>query len=47
MSASEIGDLLGKTPEAIRQNLAHARRNLRAKLGREHPVPDPWKEDTP
>lgn len=47
MSASEIGDLLGKTPEAIRQNLAHARRKLRAKLGRDHQAPDPWKEDTP
>jgi RNA polymerase sigma-70 factor (ECF subfamily) len=54
MSASEIADLLGKTPDAIRQNLAHARRKLRAKLGTDYQIgraasraPVPWKEDTP
>ena len=44
MSASEIADLLGKTPEAIRQNLAHARRKLRAKLGRDYQIGPPHPE---
>lgn len=33
MGPSEIADLLGKTPATIRQNLAHARKRLRANLG--------------
>jgi RNA polymerase sigma factor (sigma-70 family) len=36
LDASEIADLLGKTPAAIRQNLAHARRRLRANLGKDY-----------
>ena len=36
MDASEIADLLGKTPAAIRQNLAHARKRLRANLGKDY-----------
>lgn len=36
MDASEIADLLGKTPATIRQNLAHARKRLRADLGKDH-----------
>jgi RNA polymerase sigma-70 factor (ECF subfamily) len=34
MDAREIADLLGKTPAAVRQNLAHARKRLRANLGK-------------
>jgi RNA polymerase sigma-70 factor (ECF subfamily) len=50
----EIADLLGKTPDTIRQNLAHARKRLRANLGKDYqidpttcPAPVPRKEDTP
>jgi len=53
LSASEIADLLGKTPETIRQNLAHARKRLRANLGKGYqigpaarPALVPRKEDT-
>ena len=49
----EIADLLGKTRGTIRQNLAHARRRLRANLGKDYqvgpatcPAPVPRKEDT-
>jgi RNA polymerase sigma factor (sigma-70 family) len=52
--AREIAGLLGKTPDAIRQNLAHARKRLRANLGKDYqvdpatcPAPVPRKEDTP
>lgn len=52
--AREIANLLGKTPDAIRQNLAHARKRLRANLGKDYqidpatcPAPTPRKEDTP
>ncbi len=51
--AREIASLLGKTPDAIRQNLAHARKRLRANLGKDYqidpptcPAPVPRKEDT-
>ena len=54
INAREIADLLGKTPETIRQNLAHARKRLRANLGKDYqidpttcPAPLPRKEDTP
>jgi RNA polymerase sigma-70 factor (ECF subfamily) len=50
LDAKEIVDLLGKTPATIRQNLAHARRRLKANLGEDHQI-DPTKkqrkEDTP
>jgi RNA polymerase sigma-70 factor (ECF subfamily) len=50
LDAKEIADLLGKTPATIRQNLAHARRRLKANLGPDYQI-DPakkrWKEDTP
>jgi RNA polymerase sigma factor (sigma-70 family) len=53
MDAREIADLLGKTPDAIRQNLAHARKRLRANLGKDYqigpptcPASVPRKEDT-
>jgi RNA polymerase sigma factor (sigma-70 family) len=50
LDAKEIADLLGKTPATIRQNLAHARRRLKAELGEDHQI-DPTrkrrKEDTP
>lgn len=52
--AREIANLLGKTPDAIRQNLAHARKRLRANLGKDYqidpatcPAPVRRKEDTP
>ena len=52
--AREIADLLGKTPDAVRQNVAHARKRLRANLGKDYqidpatcPAPAPRKEDTP
>lgn len=51
--AREIAGLLGKTPGTIRQNLAHARKRLRANLGKDYqvgpatrPAPVPRKEDT-
>lgn len=50
MAASEIADLLGKTPGTIRQNLAHARKRLRANLGKDYEIgPAEYlrKEDTP
>lgn len=50
LSTQEIADLLGKTPDAVRQNLAHARRRLKANLGQDHEIdPDKprRKEDTP
>jgi RNA polymerase sigma factor (sigma-70 family) len=54
IDAREIADLLGKTPETVRQNLAHARKRLRANLGKDYqidpatsPAPAPRKEDTP
>ena len=50
LDAKEIADLLGKTPATIRQNLAHARRRLKANLGEDYQI-DPAKkrrkEDTP
>jgi RNA polymerase sigma factor (sigma-70 family) len=52
--AREIASLLGKTPDAIRQNLAHARKRLRANLGKDYqidpatcPAPVRRKEDAP
>jgi RNA polymerase sigma factor (sigma-70 family) len=49
----EIADLLGKTPETIRQHLAHAREKLKANLGPDYqvgsaasPTPVRRKEDT-
>jgi DNA-directed RNA polymerase specialized sigma24 family protein len=38
LDAKEIADLLGKTPATIRQNLAHARRRLRAILGEDYQI---------
>jgi RNA polymerase sigma-70 factor (ECF subfamily) len=38
LSPREIADLLGKTPATIRQNLAHARKRLRANLGADHQI---------
>lgn len=49
LDTKEIADLLGKTPTTIRQNLAHARRRLKANLGQDYQI-DPArkrKEDTP
>lgn len=49
MKASEIADLLGKSPGTVRQNLAHARRRLRANLGTDYQIDPnayPRKEDT-
>jgi RNA polymerase sigma factor (sigma-70 family) len=50
LDTKEIADLLGKTPATIRQNLAHARRRLKANLGEDYQI-DPAnkrrKEDTP
>ena len=43
LDAKEIADLLGKTPATIRQNLAHARRRLKAKLGEDYQI-DPTKK---
>jgi RNA polymerase sigma factor (sigma-70 family) len=54
MDAREIADLLGKTSDTIRQNLAQARKKLRANLGPDYqigpatcPAPVPRQEDTP
>ena len=54
LDAGEIADLLGKTPGTIRQNLAHARKRLRANLGKDYQIDPatctalvPRKEDTP
>jgi RNA polymerase sigma-70 factor (ECF subfamily) len=54
LDAREIADLLGKTPGSIRQNLAHARKRLRANLGKDYqidsttcPAPASRKEETP
>jgi RNA polymerase sigma factor (sigma-70 family) len=38
LGAKEVAELLGKTPDGIRQNLAHARRRLRANLGNDYRV---------
>ena len=38
LDAREIADLLGKTPDTIRQNLAHARKRLRANLGEDYQI---------
>jgi RNA polymerase sigma factor (sigma-70 family) len=38
LGAREIADLLGKTPDTIRQNLAHARKRLRANLGKDYQI---------
>jgi RNA polymerase sigma factor (sigma-70 family) len=49
LDTKEIADLLGKTPATIRQNLAHARRRLKANLGEDYQI-DPAnkrQEDTP
>ena len=50
LDTKEIAGLLGKTPATIRQNLAHARRRLKANLGKDYQI-DPArkrrKEDTP
>ncbi|WP_030920728.1 RNA polymerase sigma factor [Streptosporangium amethystogenes] len=50
---SEIAELLGRSPDAIRQNLAHARKRLKANLGKDYridpasrPAPAPQEEDT-
>lgn len=50
LDTKEIADLLGKTPATIRQNLAHARRRLKANLGQDYQVQLPRKrrkEDAP
>lgn len=50
LDTKEIADLLGKTPATIRQNLAHARRRLKANLGQDYqidPIKKRRKEDTP
>ncbi len=50
LDTKEIADLLGKTPATIRQNLAHARRRLKANLGKDYqtdPARKRRKEDTP
>jgi RNA polymerase sigma factor (sigma-70 family) len=50
LDAKEIADLLGKTPATIRQNLAHARRRLKANLGEDYQIgsTEKWrKADTP
>lgn len=49
LDTGEIADLPGKTPAAIRQNLAHARKRLRANLGEDYqigPAEKRRKEDT-
>ena len=38
LDTREIADLLGKNPATIRQNLAHARKRLRANLGEDYQV---------
>jgi len=38
LDTKEIADLLGKTPGTIRQNLAHARRRLKANLGEDYQI---------
>ncbi len=38
LDTKEIADLLGKTPATIRQNLAHARRRLKANLGEDYQI---------
>jgi RNA polymerase sigma factor (sigma-70 family) len=43
LDAGEIADLLGKTPATIRQNLAHARKRLKAKLDDDYRI-DPTKK---
>lgn len=50
LDTNEIADLLGKTPTTIRQNLAHARKRLRANLGEDYridPLKKQRKEDVP
>jgi RNA polymerase sigma factor (sigma-70 family) len=50
LDTKEIADLLGKTPATIRQNLAHARRRLKANLGKDYqtdPARKRREEDTP
>lgn len=49
LSATEIADLLGKTPGTVRQHLAHARKRLRANLGKDYRIDPPGrrKEDHP
>lgn len=50
MSSAEIADLLGKTPGTVRQHLAHARKRLRANLGKDYqvdPAPGRREEDAP
>lgn len=50
LDAKEIADLLGKTSATVRQNLAHARRRLKANLGEDYQINPPRKqreEDTP
>lgn len=42
LGTKEIAELLGKTPDAVRQNLAHARKRLRTNLG-EHRLIEPVK----
>ncbi len=34
----EIADVLGKNPDAVRQNLTHARKRLRANLGKDYQI---------
>jgi RNA polymerase sigma factor (sigma-70 family) len=50
LDTREIADLLGKTPATIRQNLAHARKRLKANLGQDYQIGPTQKrrmEDTP
>ena len=50
LAPQEIADLLGKTPDTIRQNLAHARRRLKVNLGADYQIDSTRKrrkEDTP
>lgn len=50
LDTKEIADLLGKTPATVRQNLAHARRRLKASLGEDYQIDRTGKrpkEDTP
>lgn len=41
LSISEIAELLGKTRDTVRQNLAHARKRLRANLGQDYKIDPP------
>jgi DNA-directed RNA polymerase specialized sigma24 family protein len=54
LGAKEIAHLLGKSPDTVRQNLAHARKRLRANLSKgylidtdKRPATGPRKKDAP